>query len=149
MHELLISRTIDIHRPAAVVHRQFGDVAHHQHQRVHRGVHFEVLHDDGTTCRYRQTTAVGPLRSVQHLQLDRMADGTLVNTITSGQFARGTITFTVESVDSETTRVTASFRAALGVKGLVARPVLRRVVTRSLEAALAEDRDDLESERFQ
>ncbi len=145
---MIVDREIVIGCPGDLVTRQFGDVAHHQRTGVHRGVQFEVLEDDGQTCRYRQISRVGPLRIVQELVLDRQPDGTLVNSVTAGQFAGGSITFRVAAVDASTSRVAVRLEAPLRGVSRLASPFLRRVVRRSLGAALAEDKHDLESSNY-
>ena len=83
--ELSVSVEQPISAPARLVRQQFGDVAHHEATGVHRGVEFEVLTDDGTRCRYRQSSkVVGPVRLRQELELIRDTEGPLVNRIVKG-----------------------------------------------------------------
>ncbi|HEY8624248.1 MAG TPA: hypothetical protein VIM74_10320 [Casimicrobiaceae bacterium] len=42
-----------IHRPIAVVSRQFGDIQHHSRNHVHPDIRFTVLSEEGDTCRFR------------------------------------------------------------------------------------------------
>ena len=107
-------------------------------------MHFEVIADDGATCRYRQVTAVGPLRLGQDLVVDRSIDGPLLNLIVAGQFHGGVITFEFTDGDG-VTRVTATVEAPLRGIGRVTAPLVRAKVARSLRRALAEDQADLES----
>ena len=95
MTRLDVTATIEIDRGPRTVRQQFGDVAHHEHTNVHHGVRFEVIDDDGTRCRYRQTTRLGPLRLHQELQLTRTEEGPLVNTVLTGQFNGGAIGFDI------------------------------------------------------
>jgi hypothetical protein len=140
-----VKRSVSIAASADTVRRQFSDVAHHAATDVHHGVRFEVLDEDGSRCRYRQVTRVGPLRLVQELELDRLDDGPLVNTVRRGQFEGGTITFDVRPDGVDHAIVVARLRAEVnGIRALVA-PLLRRSVGRAFDRALAEDRIDLES----
>ncbi len=82
MKTLAVTATIDIDQPVEVVRQQFGDLAHHARSGVHRGVRFTVIDDDGTLCRYRQATRVGPIWLRQELVVQRVDDGPLVNEIT-------------------------------------------------------------------
>jgi hypothetical protein len=147
---LEISRTVRIERPASVVAAQFGDVAHHQRAAPHRGVEFRVLSDGPQACEYEQVTRLGPIRARQRFVLERTDPGHQVNRITEGLFAGGSITFDVDvDVDGPTSEVTATLRhEPRGVQRLAA-PVLRRMLGRALAAALAEDKADLESGRYE
>lgn len=140
-----VTRSVEIERDAGVVRRQFGDVGHHAATGVHRGVVFEVIEDDGARCRYRQVSTVGPMKLRQELELDRAADGPLVNRIVAGQFTGGVITFEVEPRGEGRSAVEARLSAPVsGVVRFVA-PILRAQIGRQLAAALAEDKADLES----
>ena len=148
MRVLEVTETVVIDRSAEIVRAQFGDVAHHQNTGVHHGVRFELLHDDGRRCRYRQISRVGPIRLQQHVTLVREPDGPLVNTVTAGPLAGGTITFHIQPDGPSRSRVTAIVEAELrGVKVLAA-PMLRSQLAKDLRAALAEDKDDLEHGRY-
>lgn len=85
----------------------------HATTQLHRGVRFEVLDDEPPRCRYRQTTRVGPLRLRQDLELHRIADQALVNHITRGQLAGGTITSVITPTGERSSQVTASVSAPL------------------------------------
>lgn len=146
-----ISESVRIGRPVAEVQAQFSDVAHHQAVAPHRGVTFRVLDDSTERCEYEQVTRVGPARSRQRFVLDRTADGyptEQVNRIVEGLFHGGSITFTVLP-DGDGTSVTATVRHDPGRLARLASPVLRRVLRRSLAAALEEDRIDLESGNYE
>lgn len=148
MSSIDVQRSISIAAPADVVRRQFGDVGHHAATGVHRGVRFEVLDDDGTLCRYRQVTRVGPFRLAQDIDLERTDEGPLVNTVRRGQFAGGTITFDVQPDTASSSIVEARLCAELTGPAVLVAPLLRRSVERAFERALAEDRHDLESGAF-
>jgi len=141
---LEVTRSIEIERSAEVVRRQFGDVAHHAATGLHRGVTFELIDDGDSLCRYRQHTKVGPLTLTQELELDRTESGPLVNRVVAGEFAGGSITFSVTQLLAQTSMVDAQLVAPVsGIPRLVA-PVLRAQVGRQLAAALLEDKADLE-----
>lgn len=146
-----IAESVRIERPVAEVRAQFADVAHHQAVALHRGVTFRVLDDSPERCEYEQLTRVGPMRSRQRFDLDRTAAGysaEQVNRIVEGLFHGGSITFTVLP-DGDGTSVTATVRHDPGPAARLAAPVLRRVLHRSLAAALEEDRIDLESGNYE
>jgi hypothetical protein len=145
MSTIDVKRSVAIAAPADIVRRQFGDVAHHAANEVHRGVRFEVLDDNQTRCRYRQVTRVGPIRLIQEFDLERAANGPLVNTVTLGQFKGGTITFDIQPDGLDRSNVEARLEAEVNGFGALAAPLLRRSVRRAFDRALAEDRNDLES----
>ena len=143
-----MARSVEIERDAAVVRRQFGDVAHHAASGVHRGVVFEVISDDDSCCLYRQASAVGPARLRQEFELLRTEDGPLVNRIVAGQFIGGAITFDVKPLGEG--RSIVEVRLTVPVSGVmrILAPILRPQVGRQLAAALVEDKVDLESGRY-
>ena len=148
MRTIDIAERVTIEQPTSVVRAQFGDVAHHQETGVHRGVRFELVDDNGERCHYRQTSRVGPISLRQELTLERSPDGPLVNRITGGVLAGGTITFHIQSDGPCRSVVTAVVAAELrGVQALVA-PLVRSQVARDLRAALIEDKADLELGRY-
>ena len=139
---------ITIEQPLPLVRSHFGDVGYHQASGVHPDVAFELIDDDGTTCTYRQTTKTGPISVRQELRLDRSDPDSLVNTITGGAFAGGTLRFTFAGTDAGATEVTAEFSGtAAGPAALVA-PLVRRRLAASLRKALGEDRADLEANHY-
>ena len=145
-----ISESVRIGRPLAEVRAQFADVAHHEAVAPHRGVTFRVLADSAESCEYEQVTRVGPVRSRQRFVLDRTEPGypdEQVNRIVAGLFNGGSITFGFRP-DGDGTEAVATVRHDPGPVARLASPVLRRVLSRSLAAALEEDRIDLESGRY-
>ena len=109
---------------------------------------FEVIADDGVSCRYRQVSSAGPIKLRQEFELDRTSGGPLVNRIVAGQFTGGSITFQVESQGDGRSNVEARLTAPIpGVLRIIA-PLLRAQVGRQLAAALVEDKADLESESY-
>ncbi len=149
MPTLEVAETVPIERPADLVRAQFGDVAHHQDTAVHDRVRFELIDDDGHTCRYRQISRLGPIRLQQHLTLVRQSDGTLVNTVTRGPLTGGTITFRIEPDGPRRSQVTAVVEAPLRGLQALAAPLLRSRFAKDLRAALAEDKNDLEHDHYQ
>lgn len=144
MASIDVSESIEIDSPVAVVRSQFADVAHHERVAPHRGVRFEVIDDGPSTCRYTQTTAVGPVKVTQHFRLDRTSSGPLVNTITGGFLEGGSITFDISGSPGGLTTVRAHVRAELPWFAVVAAPVLRRTTRSALAGALVEDKADIE-----
>ncbi|MEM8902610.1 MAG: hypothetical protein AAGF02_02815 [Actinomycetota bacterium] len=144
MQTLEVLRSVEVDRDAEVVRRQFGDVDHHAATTVHRNVVFEVIEDDGERCRYRQISRVGPFRLRQEMELDRTESGPLVNRIVSGQFTGGSIAFDVAPRGDSRSVVEARLTAPLSGLQRLAAPILRAQVGKQLEAALVEDKADLE-----
>ena len=134
--------TID--RPEAVVRAQFGDVAHHQHARVHTKTRFDVVDDDGVRCHYTQVSRIGPLRLRQHVQLIRTTEGPLVNNMVGGLLDGGSISFHFEPLGTDRCGVRAVVTADLPAPAMLVAPLLRRQIRRDLAAALLEDKRDLE-----
>ncbi|MGA9278534.1 SRPBCC family protein [Ilumatobacter sp.] len=149
MPSLDVRRSISIAAPADIVRRQFADVAHHAETNLHRGVRFEVLNEDGARCHYRQVTRVGPVRITQELELERLDEGPLINTVISGQFAGGTITFDVQPDGADRSTVEARLDAEVRGLDAVVAPLLRRSVRRAFARGLEEDRNDLESGSYE
>jgi hypothetical protein len=139
-----VTRSVEIDCDIEVVRRQFGDVAHHAATGVHAGVVFEVIEDQGDRCRYRQVSAIGPAKIAQELELDRVADGPLVNRIVAGQFTGGSITFEIATRDEGGSTVEARLSAPISGVMRIAAPILRAQVGKQLAKALAEDKADLE-----
>ncbi len=142
---LLASRTCTINRPVQVVRAQFADVGHHQRSAVHDNVTFTVLEESEAHCNYEQVTRQGPLRIRQRFHLDRSDPSRLVNTVIAGTFRGGNLTFTIDAEGPSTAVVTATLHGAPRPSLRLTRPLLRRVLGRSLDKALAEDQHDLES----
>lgn len=113
---------------------------------MHKGVRFRVIDDDGSRCRYEQKSRVGPITTTQTFELERTADGPLVNRVTGGMFAGGAIIFNVVALDDHRSRVDATLRADLKPAPVAA--LLRGQVRRSLAKALLEDKADIESGRY-
>lgn len=141
---LEVARSVDIERDAAVVRRQFGDVAHHAATCVHRGVLFEIISDDEFRCRYRQVSAVGPVKLRQEFELKRTEEGPLVNRIVAGRFQGGAITFEVKPHGEGRSIVDARLTVPVSGGMRILAPILRPQVARQLAAALIEDKLDLE-----
>lgn len=145
---LEVSESIKIGRPSATVQAQFGDIGYHQRNGHHRGVRFTVLVDSSESCRYEQQTNVGPIRVRQCFVLDRSDPARQKNVLVSGAFSPGAIEFVIERDGKEST-VVATLRTELRGLTRVFQPLLGPILRRSLKAALREDRDDLESGRYE
>lgn len=145
---LEVSESIAISRPRATVQAQFSDVAYHQRSGHHRGVEFTVIEDTSESCRYDQLTRVGPIRVRQCFVLDRRDRARQKNELVSGAFAPGAIEFVIEGHGDES-MVTATLSTEPRGLKRVAQPMLRLIIRRSLRMALCEDRDDLESGRYE
>ena len=143
-----ITERVRIDRPVAVVRAQFADVAHHEANPPHDGVTFRVLQDSPESCEYEQASRIGPFRSRQRFVLDRTDPDHQVNRIVAGPFRGGSITFDVRE-DGDGAEVVATVRHDAGPAVRLLAPVVSRVLRRSLATALAEDRVDLESGRYE
>lgn len=145
---LEVSESVKIGRSSAVVQAQFSDIGYHQRNGHHRGVRFTVLADSSESCQYEQLTKVGPIRVRQCFVLDRSDPARQKNELVSGAFSPGAIEFVIEG-DREESTVVATLRTELRGLTRVFQPLLEPILRRSLKAALREDRDDLESGRYE
>ena len=142
------SESIIIAAPLGVVRSQFGDVGHHQRTKPHRSTRFELLSETEAEVRYRQRSRQWAVRVTQHVTLVRAGDGSQCNTITSGRFRGGTLTFSFDEIDARNTQVTVTLRADLaGAEAILAR-LARRHLVKTLATALCEDRADIESGHY-
>jgi len=140
--------SVTIRRPLDEVQAQFGDVAYHQRAGHHRGVKFHVVSESSQSCSYSQETRVGPARLRQHFELDRTVPGHQVNSLISGLFSPGSITFDIVADGDDGASVTATLCSTRPGFTQLAAPLLRRSLARILTRSLKEDRDDLESGRY-
>lgn len=137
-----------IRRPVAVVSRQFGDMRHHERDRVHPDIRFTVLSEEGETCRFRQEVRlVGMLQSDEVVQR-RNADGSLSSEVVDGANKGLRIHQGFAPVGADATRVT--FRAeapATGIKRLL-KPLFEMAIRKAVKKGLEEDRADLEERGY-
>ncbi len=137
-----------IRRPVTVVSRQFGDMHHHERNRVHPDVAFTVLSGDGDGCRFRQQVRlVGMLQTDEILQR-RNADGSLSSEVVDGANKGPRIHQAFVPVGADSTLVT--FHAALpavGIKRLL-KPLFEMAIRRAVTKGLEEDRVDLEERGY-
>ena len=137
-----------IRRPVAVVSRQFGDMRHHERNRVHPDVTFTVLSGDGDGCRFRQQVRlVGMLQSDEIVQR-RNADGSLSSEVVDGANKGLRIRQAFAATGTDSTLVT--FHAempATGVKRLL-KPLFEMAIRRAVKKGLEEDRVDLEERGY-
>jgi len=143
-----VSRSIIIERPAHEVAQQFCDVDHHERSGVHAGTSFHVIDQDDDHCDYEQLSRVGPSTIRQRFHLDRTDRLHQINMVTGGSFQGGTLAFDIVETGVESAEVTATLTPPRTMATRLLGPVLRRLLGRSLAAALEEDRDDLESGRY-
>lgn len=146
---LVVTRTITIRSPAEVVRSQFADVAYHEAAGVHRGVSFTVLDESTTECVYEQFTGRGPARLRQRYRLDRSDPAHQTNTVTAGPFRGGVLAFDIDASPPGSTVVTATLTSRSTAVTRLAGPVVRRMLGRSLDRALAEDKADIESGAYE
>jgi hypothetical protein len=137
-----------IHRPVAVVSRQFGDMQHHSRDRVHPDIEFTVISEQGDVCRFRQDVKLlGMLQSDEIVQT-RQSDGTLFSEVVNGANEGLRIYQTFAPIGADVTLVT--FRAVAPVKGFKAllKPLFEIAIRRAVEKGLEEDRVDLEERGY-
>jgi hypothetical protein len=122
-----------IHRPLAVVSRQFGDMRHHARHRVHPDINFTVLSEEGDDCRFRQEVRLlGMLQSDEIVQ-HRNADGSLFSEVVAGANKGLRIHQGFASVSADSTLVT--FRAeapATGIKRLL-KPLFEMAIRKAVK----------------
>ncbi|MGH8714537.1 MAG: SRPBCC family protein [Casimicrobiaceae bacterium] len=141
-----VQRTI--RRPVAVVSRQFGDIRHHEQDRVHPDVKFTVLSQDGDTCRFRQQVKLVGMLQTDEVMQHRNADGSLSWEVVDGANKGMRIHQGFTAVGADETRVT--FRAeapATGIKRLL-KPLFEVAIRKAVNKGLEEDRVDLEERGY-
>jgi hypothetical protein len=143
-----VRRSVVIDRAAEVVAAQFADVAHHEATGVHPAATFAVIDEGDGWCEYDQVSRVGPRSIRQRYRLDRTDLRHQVNTVTDGLFTGGTLTFSVAEQGSDRSEVTATLTTPRSRLLTVVGPALSQALGRSLARALAEDKSDLESDRY-
>jgi Polyketide cyclase / dehydrase and lipid transport len=141
-----VQRTI--HRPVAVVSRQFGDIQHHSRNHVHPAIRFTVLHEEGDTCRFRQEVKLIGMLQVDEIVQRRNADGSLDWDVVEGANKGTHIYQGFTPVGSDATMVT--FRAAAPATGIkrVLKPLFEIAIRKAVEKGLEEDRQDLEERGY-
>lgn len=145
---LEVRACVIIRRPLEEVQAQFADVAYHERNGHHSGVRFHVLSESSQSCSYSQESRVGPLRLHQQFELDKSEPAHQVNSLISGAFSPGSITFDVIADGPDAAEVTATLRSTRPGLTQLAAPLLRRSLARALTRSLEEDRGDLESGRY-
>jgi hypothetical protein len=138
------SRTIRIGRDADVVAAHFADIGHHERTGVHRKAAFELVDEDGDEVRYLQRSIIGGRSIPQTMVLDRSNPRHLVNAIVDGPLAGGAVIVDIGAVDDSSSTVTATLQLPDRIGFRLIAPLLLRITGRDLQAALEEDRVDLE-----
>lgn len=144
--EVVVSGSI--RRPIDEVREQFADMEYHALANVHPRVRFTVLSRDAIRCRFRQE-----IRLLGQLQVDEvlntwLPDGRLKSEVVAGtnQGLRAYYRFEGDVRDSH---VEVRFEVpASGLKALMA-PAFRFAAQRALGKAFEEDRQNLESGRYE
>jgi hypothetical protein len=148
MAKIKVELQATIRRPLAVVSRQFGDMRHHAHNRVHPDITFTVLSEEGDDCRFlQQVRLLGMLQSDEIVQ-HRNADGSLSSEVVAGVNQGLRIHQGFSAVGDDTTLVT--FRAeapAAGIK-LLLKPLFEMAIRKAVKKGLEEDRADLEERGY-
>jgi hypothetical protein len=137
-----------IHRPVAVVSRQFGDIQHHSRNHVHPDISFTVLSEEGDTCRFRQEVKLVGMLQTDEIVQHRNADGSLDWNVVDGANKGTHIYQGFTPVGLDATMVT--FRAeapATGFKRLL-KPLFAIAIRKAVEKGLEEDRLDLEERGY-
>ncbi len=137
-----------IHRPVAVVSRQFGDIQHHSQNRVHPNIRFTVLAEEGDTCTFRQEVKLVGMLQTDEIVQHRNADGSLSWDVVEGANKGTRIYQGFTPVSPDATMVT--FRAeapATGIKRLL-KPLFEIAIRKAVAKGLEEDRLDLEERGY-
>src|ERR1700682_2551143 len=142
-----VQRTI--HRPVAVVSRQFGCIQHHALTHVHPNIKFKVLCEEGDTCRFKQEVRlVGMLQTDERIVQHRNADGSLSWDVVEGANKGTRIYQGFTPVSADATMV--PFRAEAPATGIkrVLKPLFEIAIRKAVEKGLEEDRLDLEERGY-
>ncbi len=148
MSRLELTKECVYRRPVDIVRAHFLDFDHHIEHDVHRGLRYSVLERLGDRQRVRVEFRVLGLPKVDELLVYVAPDGSVVEEYVSGDFAGGTLRVEFEPRGPDATRVEARIDFPLRGFNRLARPLLRRVVSRLAEQAIEEDRVDLEERGY-
>lgn len=126
------------------VRRQFADIEHHIRTNVHPKLSFKVLSQSPTGARYVQEVKLLGIRQRDVFERHILPDGTIHDRSVEGFNKGGELRFGF-APEGTGTRVHVLIRVPLPpVVGGLIRPLLEKQVRRELDAAIAEDRYDLE-----
>jgi len=141
-----VQRTI--HRPVAVVSRQFGDIQHHARNHVHPNIKFKVLSAEGDTCRFKQEVRLVGMLQTDEIVQHRNADGSLSWDVVEGANKGTRICQGFTPVSADATMVT--FRAEAPATGIkrVLKPLFEIAIRKAVEKGPEEDRLDLEERGY-
>ncbi len=145
---IVVEKLGRIGRPVDEVRRQFGDMRHHETNRVHRAIRITCLSDDGTTCRYVSELSLVGLTQRDETIMVRNPDGSLFNEIVAGTNKGTRINQTFRSDGDGATLITFRLDApASGLKRLL-KPFFVAAIRHQLDRAFEEDRYDLEQRGY-
>jgi hypothetical protein len=144
MTSVTASLTKEIRRPIDVVRAQYGDIRHHQANNVHPDFEFTVHSSDEQRSEYTQVSRVLGFRRSDEVQLDLRADGSQHAKFVEGPSQGLDILVSFESLGPDSTLV--EFKVVAPLRGLMAlaKPLVKRQLTRDIANVLEEDRIDLE-----
>ncbi|HEU0203299.1 MAG TPA: hypothetical protein VFR86_23065 [Burkholderiaceae bacterium] len=126
------------------VRRQFADIEHHIRTNVHPKLSFKVLSQSATGARYVQEVTLLGIRQRDVFERQILPDGTIHDRSVEGFNKGGELRFGF-APEGAGTRVDVLIRVPLPpVVGGLLRPLLEKQVRREVQAAIEEDRYDLE-----
>lgn len=142
-YDLEVSAECRIARPIDIVRAHFLDFHHHIARDVHKGIRYTVLGTEGNKQRVRSEFKVLGMPKVDEL-LVYEEGGSVIQDFVKGDFAGGVLRVDFEVVEPALTALRAEIKAPLrGLNKLLA-PVIRRMVVKLTDQAIAEDIHDLE-----
>jgi hypothetical protein len=144
-----VRERVTIQRPAWEVREHFRDLTHHASSDLHPHLRVQVEERRADRCRYLLTAQAGPLRLRHEVLLWGEDDGVLVNELRTGVLRGARLTFSFDWLGPHETEVTAVVDAPLRGATRLLRSVVRRHLASALRRMLEQDREDLESTRYE
>jgi hypothetical protein len=141
---IIVERHTEIARPIEVVRRQFVDMEHHARTGVHPDLEVRDVRRQGDVCSFIGRRRVLGMLHEDAMEVRSLPDGSSTLRSLRGSNAGLLVTQFFEALGPSSTRV--KVRVELPLKGplrLLA-PVVKIGLARDTEAALAQDKADLE-----
>jgi len=137
-----------IARPIDVVRAQFVDMAHHASARVHANLEIADVRPREGGCRFTgRRRTLGMLQS-DDIEVTQRPDGSSTLRSVAGANKGLLITQTFEAFDADRTRVRTTVELPFPGMLFFLAPLVRMGLQRDVEAALEEDRVDLEQRGY-
>src|SRR3981081_2889349 len=141
-----VQRTI--HRPVAIVSRQFGDIQHHSRNHVHPDISFTVLSEKGDICHLRQAVKLVGMLQTDEIVQRRNADGSISWEVVEGANKGTNIYHWFTAVGPAATMVPLRAEAPVtGIKRLL-KPLFEIAIRKAVEKGLEEDRRGMEGRGY-